>query len=51
MLHPRTGFLLVMFAAATNSAWALPNVLNASAHADIYIAPAIQAMLGAARSR
>src|ERR1700748_2748430 len=46
MFHPRMGFLLVMLAAAPDSAWALPNVLNAGTHADTYIAPAIESMLG-----
>jgi hypothetical protein len=46
MLNPRTGFLPAVFVFATNSAWGLPNVLNAGTHADIFIAPAIEAMLG-----
>ncbi|HEY0340641.1 MAG TPA: hypothetical protein VGC34_07555 [Steroidobacteraceae bacterium] len=46
MFYPRMGLPPVVFAVAMNSAWALPNVLNAGTHADTYIAPAIESMLG-----
>ena len=46
MPYSRAGFIPVVFAVALNSAWGQPNVLNAGTHADTFIAPAIEAMLG-----
>src|SRR5258708_2141353 len=46
MSHSRAGFFPVVFAIAMSSGWGQPNVLSAGTHADIYIAPAIEAMLG-----